>query len=139
MRLLVIFLSGVLFGFGLAISGMTNPAIVAGFLDVTGDWDARLAFVMAGALGSFALFMAVWRKKQGGAGWFGTRLPKGESEPVSRSLVAGAILFGAGWGLSGFCPGPAIANLGALRWEAIVFVPCMLVGMLMARWLFRSP
>lgn len=139
MRLVVIFLAGALFGFGLAISGMTNPDIVAGFLDVTGAWDARLAFVMAGALGSFALCMAIWRKKKGGAGWFGTRLPTEESEPVSPSLVIGATVFGVGWGLGGFCPGPAIANLGALRWEAIIFVPCMLAGMFVARWLFRSP
>lgn len=138
MRLLVLFLSGALFGIGLAISGMTNPVIVTGFLDVAGAWNPALVFVMGGALGSYAFSMWAWRKLAGGRGWFGRPLPKGESDRVNWRLVTGAAMFGIGWGLSGFCPGPAIANLAILRPEAMVFVPMMALGMLVARAVFRS-
>jgi uncharacterized membrane protein YedE/YeeE len=138
MKPVIIFGAGALFGFGLALSGMTDPARVIGFLDVAGDWNPALAFVMAGALGSYALSMTVWRRRTSGRGWFGCDLPRGESAPVDRRLVLGALIFGIGWGLSGFCPGPAIANLGALRTEALVFVPTMALGMLVARWAFRA-
>lgn len=132
-RALTLFAAGLLFGVGLAISGMTDPLRVIGFLDVWGDWDATLLFVMGGAVGTYGLGMAVWRKRQGGAGWFGTTLPQCETAPITRRLVIGAAIFGIGWGLGGFCPGPAIANLAALRSEALVFVPAMIVGMWLAR------
>lgn len=132
MQRVVLFLAGALFGFGLAISGMTDPTIVTGFLDVTGDWNPALMFVMAGALGSYALSMWFWGKRSGGKGWFGSTLPKGESDPVRWPLVVGSALFGAGWGLSGFCPGPALANLAAWHWAAVVFVPAMALGMWVA-------
>ncbi len=111
-----------LFGAGLAISGMTNPAKVIGFLDVTGNWDPTLAFVMAGAVGVFGLGARLLRG-----------LPAAQSDPVSAPLVAGAVLFGIGWGLSGFCPGPALANLAFLRCEALAFVPAMAIGMILTQ------
>lgn len=138
MKILTVFLAGGLFGFGLAISGMTNPAKVLAFLDPAGSWDPTLAFVMAGALGTYAAGMRIWRRATGGRGWFGNTLPAAAPAPINRRLIFGAAIFGVGWGLAGFCPGPAIANLAALRPEALVFVPMMLVGMLAARWAFRA-
>lgn len=138
MRMIVLFLAGALFGAGLAISGMTDPARVAGFLDVAGKWDPALAFVMAGALGTYAAGMAVWRRLGNGRGLFGRALPRAESGPLDWRLVCGAAIFGIGWGLSGFCPGPAIANLGALRLDALVFLPAMTAGMLLARRMGRE-
>jgi uncharacterized membrane protein YedE/YeeE len=138
MKLSVILFAGALFGAGLAISGMTDPAKVTGFLDLFGKWDPALAFVMGGALAAYGGGMFIWRKISGGKGWFGTTLPTAGSDPVTKRLIIGAILFGIGWGLSGFCPGPAIASLGALRLEALVFVPTLLAGALIARWAFGA-
>lgn len=138
MKLLTLFIAGALFGMGLADSGMTDPARVVGFLDLFGAWDPTLAFVMAGALSTYGGGMWLWRKQTRGKGWFGSELPRGESDPISRRLLIGATLFGAGWGLAGFCPGPAIASLAALRSEALVFVPTMLAGVLIARWVFSA-
>lgn len=138
MKLLTLLVAGVLFGIGLADSGMTNPARVVGFLNLFGAWDPTLAFVMAGALSVYGGGMVLWRKATAGRGWFGSELPRGESDPISPRLLVGAALFGVGWGLAGFCPGPAIASLAALRSEALVFVPTMLVGMLLARWAFNA-
>ena len=137
-RSLVILLAGLLFGLGLAFSGMLDPARVIGFLDVTGDWDPALALVMAGAVGIYGLGMFVWRRITGGRGWFGQTLPCADRSRVDRSLLVGAGIFGIGWGLSGFCPGPALANLAALRLEALVFVPAMIAGMLIARFGFGA-
>lgn len=125
-----IFLAGGLFGIGLAISGMTDPARVIGFLDAFGAWDPTLAFVMGGALLIF------------GGGYFFLRkrcsLPNGEPGPISKRLVLGAVIFGVGWGLAGFCPGPALANLGRLSIEALIFVPAMAAGMLAAQKIFGA-
>ena len=131
-------IAGALFGTGLALSGMTDPARVRGFLDVTGSWDPTLVFVMAGALLVFGLGMRLLRKSRAGAGWFGTTLPRVEDEPITWRLIAGSALFGIGWAIGGFCPGPGLANLGALRPEALVFVPAMVLGMLAARFVFRA-
>lgn len=133
MRILACFVAGLLFGLGLAVSGMTDPARVIGFLDVTGNWDPALAFVMGGAVLTFGLGMWLWRRRTAGRGWFGAALPVADRGPVDRRLVLGALIFGTGWGLGGFCPGPALANLAAWRAEALVFVPAMAVGMLLAR------
>ena len=135
-RLFVLFAAGLLFGAGLVISGMTDPARVIAFLDVAGKWDGSLALVMAGAVGTFGLGLLLWRKRTGGQGWFGTVLPLRDPSPIDRPLVIGALVFGLGWGLAGFCPGPALANLGALRVEAFVFVPLMALGMVVARLCF---
>jgi uncharacterized membrane protein YedE/YeeE len=129
----LIFGAGAIFGLGLALSGMTDPARVIGFLDFAGHWDPALIFVMAGAVGTYGLGMLFWRRAKNGAGWCGARLPAGNRDPVDRRLLVGALLFGIGWGLGGFCPGPAIANLAALRVEALLFVPAMALGMWLAR------
>jgi uncharacterized membrane protein YedE/YeeE len=105
------FLIGLLFGFGLILSGMTDPGKVIGFLDLFGQWDPSLAFVMGGAIavGFFAFSMAKRRTQNflGGA----MRLPT--SQDIDKRLVIGSLVFGAGWGLAGFCPGPALVSLGA--------------------------
>ncbi len=131
-RLILIFVAGALFGAGLAISGMTDPARVIGFLDVFGHWDPSLLFVMGGAVGVYGLGMLILRRS-GNRG-----LPAGSSSPIDRRLVIGAAIFGLGWGLGGFCPGPSLANLGALRIEALVFVPAMALGMVLAQRLFGA-
>lgn len=132
-RLPVLFGAGALFGLGLAVSGMADPARVAAFLDVAGAWDPALLFVMGGALGTFGLGQLLWRKRTHGRGWFGATLPACSRDPVDARLVTGALVFGIGWGLAGFCPGPALAGLAALRLEALGFVPAMAAGMLLAR------
>ena len=132
-KLFLFLVTGGLFGSGLAISGMTDPARVIGFLDVFGAWDPALLFVMAGAVGVYGLGMLIMR--------FGSRslkLPSPASSPIDRRLVTGAAIFGLGWGLGGFCPGPSLANLGALRTEALLFVPAMAIGMLLAQRFFGA-
>jgi uncharacterized membrane protein YedE/YeeE len=133
-KLFGILIAGGLFGAGLAISGMTDAARVIGFLDVFGNWDPALAFVMAGAVGTYGLGTFALRRLGGAGG----KLPTTRSEPIDRRLVIGAAIFGIGWGLSGFCPGPALANLGAPRIEALVFVPAMAIGMVMAQRFFGA-
>ena len=126
-KMILFLVAGGLFGSGLAVSGMTDPARVIGFLDVFGNWDPALLFVMAGAVGVYGIGMLVLRRLESRS------LPTGASSPIDRQLVIGAATFGLGWGLGGFCPGPSLANLGALRPEALVFVPCMAIGMLLAQ------
>ena len=133
-KLIGIVIAGALFGAGLAISGMTDPARVIGFLDVFGKWDPALAFVMAGAVGTYGAGMFAARR----LGGRGAKLPTTRSEPIDRRLVIGAAIFGVGWALSGFCPGPSLANLGALRIDALVFVPAMAIGMIVAQQIFGA-
>ncbi len=128
-KLIPFIIAGGLFGSGLAVSGMTDPARVIGFLDVFGNWDPALLFVMGGAVGVYGIGMLVLRSVGGRS----LNLPTGASSAIDRRLVVGAAIFGLGWGLGGFCPGPALANLGALRAAALVFVPCMAIGMLLAQ------
>ena len=139
-KLFGILIAGVLFGAGLAISGMTDPARVVGFLDVFGKWDPALAFVMAGAVGTYGAGMFAMRKasRRDALQHKGLKFPSVRSEPIDRRLVIGAAIFGVGWGLSGFCPGPALANLGALRIEALIFVPAMAIGMVAAQRVFGA-
>lgn len=125
----LVFLAGALFGAGLGLSGMTDPSRVVGFLDILGDWDPTLAFVMCGALLVFAPGYLLLRRK--------CDLPGDSGDPISRRLIIGAILFGTGWGLGGFCPGPAIANLAALQVESLVFVPAMAIGMILVQRIFQ--
>jgi uncharacterized membrane protein YedE/YeeE len=127
--------AGLLFGLGLAVSQMVNPQKVQAFLDVTGDWDPSLALVMGGALAVTAIaFRLVLRRKTpvfGGS----FALPAGGR--IDRRLLAGAAIFGAGWGLAGYCPGPALAALSRPGVESIVFVIAMLAGSLLCRLLFE--
>jgi len=131
-KLFLFLVAGGLFGTGLAFSGMTDPARVIGFLDVFGAWDPALLFVMVGAVAVYGIGMRALRHVPG------LKLPRDASLPVDRRLVIGAAIFGLGWGLGGFCPGPAIANLGAFRAEAVVFVPAMAIGMLLAQRFFGA-
>lgn len=136
-QVLVALGSGVLFGLGLAVSQMINPAKVLAFLDVAGQWDPSLALVMAAAL----LVMApAWRlqgRLQAGP-WYAAQVSAPRQRPDA-PLVAGAVLFGVGWGLVGYCPGPAFAALGMLGLKPLVFVLAMLAGMqLHARWQQRQ-
>jgi uncharacterized membrane protein YedE/YeeE len=130
MRHFIILLSGALFGAGLALSGMTDPQRVLDFLDVTGNWDPTLAFVMGSAVCVFAIGWTLLKKR--GVCLFGCKLPDLSADPISKPLILGSALFGIGWGIGGFCPGPALANLGTLRPEAGIFTATMLVGMLLA-------
>jgi len=131
-RALVSFASGTLFGVGLALSHMTEPQRVLGFLDVTGDWDPRLIAVMAGAVLVSALSFALARRR--GKPRWSERFHLPGNEAIDRRLLLGASIFGAGWGLAGYCPGPAIASLGYLNTEALWLVPAMLAGSALRQW-----
>jgi uncharacterized membrane protein YedE/YeeE len=133
-KLVSFFVAGSLFGTGLAVSGMTDPGRVIGFLDVFGAWDPALLFVMAGAVGVYGLGMLILCQGKNR----NLKLPSPSPSPIDRPLVIGATIFGVGWGLGGFCPGPALANLGALRVEALLFVPAMTIGMLVAQRFFKA-
>ena len=127
MQLAASLLAGLVFGIGLLVSGMADPAKVLGFLDLAGAWDPSLALVMAGAIGV------------GGVGFFfagqrphavlGPAMKLPTSQSLDRRLVLGSLLFGVGWGLAGFCPGPALVALGLGQAKAVVFVLAMLGGM----------
>lgn len=125
-------LVGVIFGAGLALSDMVNPARVLAFLDVAGNWDATLAFVMGGALIPSAMAYAVVRRMDRPLLEERFRIP--EDRELNPKLLAGAALFGLGWGLVGLCPGPAIAGLAFGRWELWLFAAAMLAGM----WLHKA-
>jgi uncharacterized membrane protein YedE/YeeE len=118
---------GLVFGLGLVVSGMCNPAKVIGFLDVTGRFDPSLAFVMAGGLAVAALGYAVMKRRT--QSYLGTSFSLPVSRALDRRLVGGAVVFGIGWGLAGVCPGPAFVVLGAGRIEGLAFVVAMLAGM----------
>ena len=124
-------LSGLLFGAGLALSGLMDPQRVLGFLDVAGHWDPTLAFVLAGAVGISAASYQIARRM--GHPVFAPRLDLPTRNDVDRSLLGGAAMFGIGWGLSGFCPGPALASLALLLPKSAVFVAAMLAGMALYR------
>ena len=122
------FLAGLLFGIGLLVSGMVSPAKVLGFLDLAGSWDPSLALVMAGAIaiGMPGFFVAARRQ----ATLLGTPMLLPTTPAIDSRLVIGSLLFGAGWGLAGFCPGPALVALGAGYGKALAFVVSMIAGML---------
>jgi uncharacterized membrane protein YedE/YeeE len=130
------FTVGLVFGLGLMLSGMTDPGKVIGFLDLFGAWDPSLALVMGGAVvvGMIAFALAKRRTTT----FLGGALHLPDSRDIDLRLVGGSILFGAGWGLAGFCPGPAIVSLGAGQPKAAVFVLAMLVGMLVFEWSERG-
>lgn len=127
MRVLASLLAGLVFGMGLIVSGMANPARVLGFLDLAGAWDPSLALVMVGAIvvGTAAFFIA--RKRTVSLLGVAMRLPS--SRDIDRRLVGGGLLFGIGWGLAGICPGPGVVVLGMGEVKGLVFVAAMLTGM----------
>jgi uncharacterized membrane protein YedE/YeeE len=120
-------LSGLVFGLGLIVSGMANPAKVLGFLDLAGHWDPSLAFVMAGAIAVGTVAFMVANRRAASLLGAPMRLPS--SRLIDRRLVGGSLLFGVGWGIAGFCPGPALVSLGMGEVKAVVFVAAMLAGM----------
>ncbi|WP_201587689.1 DUF6691 family protein [Psychrobacter jeotgali] len=126
-------LAGLIFGFGLLISGMTDPVKVQGFLDVFGAWDISLALVMGGGLAVALVGVQLIAKRQK-TSWIGTEIEMPTKTVITKPLIIGAMLFGIGWGLVGICPGPGVVLLGTGQWQAYVFVPAMIVGMLLYQW-----
>ena len=127
MNALLAFGAGLVFGAGLILSGMTDPGKVIGFLDVTGNWDPSLAFVMAGAiLVGFFAFRSAGRR---GRTFLGGALHLPNRRDIDARLIGGSVAFGVGWGLAGFCPGPALVSLASGVDQAAVFVAAMLSGM----------
>ena len=120
-------LAGLIFGLGLIVSGMANPAKVLGFLDLAGRWDPSLAFVMGGAIAVGLVAFRFARRRTSSFLGEAMRLPTGNR--VDRRLLTGSVLFGVGWGIAGFCPGPALVALGMGETKAVLFVAAMLVGM----------
>ncbi len=129
------FLVGLLFGWGLLISGMTDPGKVIGFLDLAGAWDPSLALVMGGAIA--VGFFAFGTAKKRTSNFFGGALHLPTSRDIDKRLLLGSLLFGAGWGLAGFCPGPGIVSMAAGQPKAAVFVVAMIAGMLVFEWVDR--
>lgn len=121
------FLAGLLFGVGLIVSGMTDPSKVIGFLDFAGAWDPSLAFVMGGAVLVGALGFRFAERRA--VSFFGGLLQLPTRRDVDLRLLLGSLTFGAGWGLAGFCPGPAVVSMGAGQDKAVVFVIAMIAGM----------
>ncbi len=120
-------LAGLVFGLGLIVSGMADPAKVLGFLDLAGAWDPSLAFVMAGAIAVGGLAFAVAQKRT--VSFLGAAMKLPTSRGIDGRLVIGSVVFGIGWGVAGFCPGPGLVALGMGEVKALVFVVAMLVGM----------
>src|SRR5262245_27043390 len=127
MALVTAFVAGLVFGLGLVVSGMSNPAKVLAFLDITGKWDPSLLFVMVGAIavGFVAFALAARRTKS----VLGLPMQLPTARAIDARLVGGSLLFGIGWGLAGFCPGPAIVALGAGYGKAAAFIVAMVVAM----------
>jgi uncharacterized protein len=134
MQRLIALIAGVLFGAGLAISGMIDPARVRGFLDLFGDWDPTLAFVMGGAMLPMAI--AWWLKARLQSPLVACDFDLPETVQLDRKLAVGAVLFGIGWGVSGLCPGPALADLAIAPVQASIFLVAMVSGMAIYRLAF---
>ncbi|ALR18300.1 MULTISPECIES: YeeE/YedE family protein [Vibrio] len=124
--------SGVLFGMGMAVSGMIDPAKVVGFLDISGNWDPSLAFVMGGALAVFmpSYFLLIKPRKQSVSG---AEMCTPTNTKIDARLLSGAAIFGLGWGLAGICPGPAVASLALGNVSIILFFVAMLAGSMFAK------
>lgn len=135
MRLFSAFVGGVIFALGLGVSGMTNPNEVIGFLNLAGDWDPSLAFVMLGAIGVHLIsYHYILRRR---SPLFGEEFHIPTRRDINGPLIGGAALFGIGWGLGGFCPGPGLVSLAGLGSSAVVFVVFMLSGMLLQKLIHR--
>ena len=130
MNLLIAFLSGLIFAVGLGVSGMTDPKKVQAFLDIFGDWDPSLAFVMVGAISVHMAFYRFIIKRPSPILDSEFHLPK--SSKISKRLIFGAMIFGLGWGMSGLCPGPAITSLAGLGPKTMIFVAFMALGALIS-------
>jgi len=127
MNRLMEFIAGLLFGIGLLLSGLTDPGKVTGFLDLAGAWDPSLALVMAGAIAVGFFAFAAARKRT--TSYLGGAMQLPASDDIDSRVLIGSAVFGVGWGLVGFCPGPAVVATGAGHWQALVFTLAMLGGM----------
>jgi uncharacterized membrane protein YedE/YeeE len=127
MNRLIEFIAGLVFGIGLILSGMTDPGKVIGFLDLAGIWDPSLALVMAGAISVGVFGFGLARKRS--TTLLGGPMQLPNTDVIDSRLLIGSAVFGAGWGLAGFCPGPAVVATGAGHWQALVFTLAMLAGM----------
>jgi uncharacterized membrane protein YedE/YeeE len=126
MKTLLALISGLLFGAGLSLGGMTQPAVVLGFLDVFGRWNPQLVFVMAGAVITTAIGYRLVLRRSGP--WLADQFQLPVSRRADLRLLSGAAVFGTGWGIAGYCPGPALASLGGAMPSLLVLVACMCVG-----------
>jgi len=133
MLVLTSLLAGLVFGLGLILSGMANPAKVLGFLDLFGRWDPSLALVMGGAVAVSAVAFSIARRRS--VSLLGAAMKLPTARQIDRRLVIGSVLFGIGWGIAGFCPGPALVALGMGEAKALVFGVAMLAGMGLFEWL----
>ncbi len=129
MRNLSAFVAGLIFGIGLLLAGMANPAKVLGFLDLAGAWDPSLALVMVGAIG-VAMLPFTWARRQSRS-LLGAAMQLPQKRELDRRLILGSLVFGIGWGIAGICPGPGVAILLTGHWQALLFVAAMLAGMLL--------
>jgi len=127
------FVAGLVFGIGLLVSGMINPAKVLGFLDLAGRWDPSLALVMVGAIAIGVVGFVIAGRRATTV--LGTPMLLPTARTIDKRLIVGGAVFGVGWGLAGFCPGPAVAALGAGHLKALVFVAAMVAGMLAFEWI----
>jgi uncharacterized protein len=133
MLILASLLAGLVFGLGLIVSGMVDPAKILGFLDLAGRWDPSLAFVMVGAVGVGLVAFTVARRRT--MSLLGAQMKLPSAHQIDQRLVIGSLTFGVGWGIVGFCPGPALVALGMGQFKALVFVIFMLAGMGLFEWL----
>ena len=127
MNALFSLLAGLVFGIGLIVSGMSNPAKVLGFLDIAGKWDPSLALVMGGAIAVGLAAFAIAKRRQ--TTWLGLPMLLPVARHIDRRLILGSLLFGVGWGVAGICPGPALVLVGAGVWKGVIFAVSMLAGM----------
>ena len=132
-KIIIALISGIIFGCGMSISQMVDPQKVIGFLDITGNWDPSLAFVMGGALAVFTPCYHLLIKKRGHA-VNGENFSWTSNTKIDSKLISGAAVFGAGWGLAGICPGPAITSLGGGSLTMLAFVLSMVSGMSLAKY-----
>ena len=137
MKNIVALIAGLLFSLGLVVSGMTQPVKVIGFLDITGKWDPSLAFVMGGALMVTLIAFAI-TPRSGKRPWFFDKFELPDRKDIDVKLVGGAALFGIGWGLAGYCPGPAFAALYAGGLDIVIFMAALLGGMYAATLMRKS-
>ncbi len=131
----IVIFSGLLFGIGMVISGMTDPAKVIGFLDITGQWDISLAFVMGGALAVFIPGYLLLIKPRS-VSVYGGKIETPAKQSVDKKLISGAAIFGVGWGMLGICPGPAVTSLSSGNIQVFIFIAAMMVGSVAAKRFF---
>ncbi|MFZ2737248.1 MAG: DUF6691 family protein [Burkholderiaceae bacterium] len=137
MQILSALIAGLIFGLGLLVSGMANPAKVLGFLDLAGAWDPSLALVMVGAIAVGLITFSAAKRRT--VSLLGAAMQLPTYKLINARLIVGSVVFGVGWGIAGFCPGPAVVALGLGELKALAFVLAMLLGMALFDWLEAAP